>query len=174
MASTPPDESWQRLGRALIARRLDLNPKYKSREVFARDTDMDYRVLFDIENARRTNFGAMTIARIERAYELQNGAIEKFRINPDLTEFPDRTGSASSQLTPGDVAGLYAGPDARLSDIPGGINPDPVKGEMSLAGMTQLPEWWRVEMIMLLRNLTYPDNRGEQLRDARERNGTEG
>lgn len=179
MASTPPDESWQRLGRALIARRVDLNPKYKSREAFARATGMDYRVLFDIENARRTNFGPTTIARIERAYRLAGGSMEKFRANPDLTEFPDRVGEASINLA--DTAGrLSSVPDIQLG-APGDPDPrdvipgDPIsaeKGEVQIWATTVLPWEIRRDLIVHLRWLDQQYDR--QQPETRRENGTEG
>jgi hypothetical protein len=185
VAITPP-EAWERLARALIARRLDLDPKYKSREAFARDTGMDYRVLFDIEKARRTNFGPITITRLERAYKLQNGSIERFLADPDLTEFPDRIGSAAIEIAAPGQGGpprLSAVPDIQLGR-PGDPDPrDPVTGLDGLRDNDEVQLWtltvfdWpiRAGLIKHLRHLEEDRRPPEQRRPGRRAdNGTRG
>jgi hypothetical protein len=87
VATSPIDEGWERVGGALAARRVQIDPSYDKRSAFARETGVDYRVLYDIEKGRRQNFGPKTIAQIEQAYHLPAGAIEAALENPDFVDF---------------------------------------------------------------------------------------
>lgn len=80
VASVPsdPNQRRQRLGELLIRRRLDLDPRYRNRQVFADERGVEYRIVSDIERARRSNFHAVTIAEIERAYKLPAGAVARY------------------------------------------------------------------------------------------------
>lgn len=70
-------EAWKRLGNLLVARRIDLNVTYRNRRAFAADTNLDYRVLYDIERARRDNYTDSTLAAIEKAYKWAPGSIQR-------------------------------------------------------------------------------------------------
>ncbi|MGI5247616.1 hypothetical protein [Dactylosporangium sp. CA-139066] len=58
-------EDWQRLGQAVVARRVELG--MKTRQSFAAAAFMSERVLAEIEKARRSNYDPATIARLEQA-----------------------------------------------------------------------------------------------------------
>lgn len=73
--ATYPAEAWRRLGALLRARRGALSPSYKHRTTFCEATSLDYRVVFDIEQGKRENFGPETLALLERGYELKPGTI---------------------------------------------------------------------------------------------------
>jgi hypothetical protein len=73
-----PNPRRQRLGQLLIRKRLDLDPRYRNRQVFADERGVEYRIVSDIETARRENFQAVTIAELEHAYALAPGAIGRF------------------------------------------------------------------------------------------------
>ncbi|RSN12867.1 hypothetical protein DMB42_11865 [Nonomuraea sp. WAC 01424] len=45
---------------------------------------MDYRVLYDVESARRTNFSDATKRAIEQAYQLKSGAVDRALQGGDL------------------------------------------------------------------------------------------
>ncbi len=79
MTISPGDAlAWGRLGDALIQRRLDLDlHRYRSRRAFCDDRQIDYRVIFDIENAKRSNFGRATLLDIARAYAITPESMER-------------------------------------------------------------------------------------------------
>jgi hypothetical protein len=84
---TPPshqDSAWQRLGELLIRRRVEINPSYAKRSTFCTDTGLDYRVVADIEKARRTNFSRAVIVQLEAGYQLSRGNIERILRGGDL------------------------------------------------------------------------------------------
>lgn len=72
-----PREAWHRLGELLVGRRVEINRDYRNRRAFAVDVDVDYRVLYDIESARRTNYSQPTLRVIEHAYRLAPGSIDR-------------------------------------------------------------------------------------------------
>lgn len=78
-------DDWERLGEQLTRRRVELAPRYGNRTVFAAERGIDYRLAYDIEEARRTNFRRTTLAGIAVAYAvtldsvyatLKNGSLE--------------------------------------------------------------------------------------------------
>lgn len=77
MTTSASAERWQRLGALLIQRRTALYPR-RSRGEFSEATGLSYRLVYDIEQARRTNFGTTVIGGIEAAYRLTSGAIGRF------------------------------------------------------------------------------------------------
>ena len=95
---TYPPAAWQNLGRLLARRRVELDPKWKSRVKFTDDTGLNERLVSDIENARRTSYRATTFEAVEQAYKLASGSLMDALANPHLTEFPHRAGTAS--ITP--------------------------------------------------------------------------
>ncbi len=88
------DERWQRLGRLLVERRVELG--YTNRTRFASDKGFkNTRVLAAIENAERTNFDATTITSIELAYGWRLGSIKNVLDGGDPSIAPAReTGQA--------------------------------------------------------------------------------
>jgi hypothetical protein len=90
---------WGALGAALIRRRVDLG--YNKRTDLARTVGSPaYSVLNDIEIANRTNFDATMIARIERTYKLEYGAIGDFLTGDasTLRVADERAGERSGQV----------------------------------------------------------------------------
>jgi hypothetical protein len=77
-SGTRAAERWQQLGAFLIQRRTQLSPRFHNRGAFCEATGLKYRLIYDIEEARRTNFGASTLAAIEAAYRLEPGTIPRF------------------------------------------------------------------------------------------------
>jgi hypothetical protein len=115
--TSDPSQDRQRLGELLIRRRLDLDGRYRNRQVFADERGVEYRIVSDIERARRANFHAVTIAEIERAYELPPGAIGRFLDGGELEMLPARPMTAGQSpparrrlpvLDDGDEEGLQA------------------------------------------------------------------
>lgn len=67
-------EDWQRLGRLLIARRVNLGHPVRSKFVKAKGLTHG-RTISDVENAKRTNFEPATRALIEQLYEWRPGSL---------------------------------------------------------------------------------------------------
>jgi hypothetical protein len=86
--TSPSQERWQQLGGMLIQRRVELDARYRYRNAFADDTGLDWRLLYDIEKARRANFTRATITAIEVAYRLEPGSIEEFLDGDEDTLIP--------------------------------------------------------------------------------------
>lgn len=76
--TTSAPGQWERLGAILIQRRTALNPQWHGRGAFAEATGLSYRLVYDVEEGRRGNFGGATLAAIESAYQLETGAIRRF------------------------------------------------------------------------------------------------
>lgn len=68
---------WKRLGEMLTARRIELDPRNQNRRRFADRVGINYRVLFDIEQGKRANYGPNMLAAVERAYAWKAGSIEQ-------------------------------------------------------------------------------------------------
>lgn len=78
MPNRPSDE-WERLGEMLVRRRVELDPRYRNRRTFAGDRDSRlYRLFSDIELGKRASYKPATLAAVEKAYELEPGAIGQF------------------------------------------------------------------------------------------------
>jgi hypothetical protein len=75
---TYPPSAWERLGAALIRRRIELDSRYRNRRTFADERHADYRIVNDIELGRRDNYEPATVAALELAYDLPSGAIGRF------------------------------------------------------------------------------------------------
>ena len=75
MPSRPSVAAWQRLGRLLKNRRLQIDPDYSNLTRFCRDRNIDYRLAWDIEKGARTNYREVTLAGVEAAYQLDPGSI---------------------------------------------------------------------------------------------------
>ena len=74
------DDARVRLGKLLNRRRVDIDPRYHNRRIFAEERDVGYFTVLDIELAkpRSLKFEQSTVANLERAYALEHGAIDKF------------------------------------------------------------------------------------------------
>ncbi|WP_143220585.1 hypothetical protein [Actinomadura sp. CNU-125] len=96
------DPSWRRIAALLVSRRIDLDPRYRNRRVFCREKKIEYRVISDIEGARRTNFSTPMITAIEVAYEVAEGSIKAALADSSIKRLPERrtrqtAGTTSSQ-----------------------------------------------------------------------------
>jgi hypothetical protein len=70
-----PSDAWKRLGALLVQRRIELAPRYRKRTAFADDVGIKWRLLYDIERAKRDSFTAETLAAVEVAYQWQRGSV---------------------------------------------------------------------------------------------------
>jgi hypothetical protein len=107
--STGDARAWERLGAQLVQRRTGLDPRYRNRRLFCEERSLDYRLIYDIENARRTNFGAATLAVIEIGYAVEHGSIDVALSGGDLIpagdgDAPSRSaGSSRPPVSEGDA-----------------------------------------------------------------------
>src|SRR6185437_16171420 len=65
---SPSTGHWSKLGELLTLRRVELDPRYQNRTVFCEERGLDYRLAYDIEEARRVNFRKTTLAGVAAAY----------------------------------------------------------------------------------------------------------
>lgn len=82
----PPDQDGarERVGLLLVQRRIEIDPRYRNRRTFAAERGMNWRLLHDIERAKRANFEPETLAAVEVAYDLAPGAIARALAGGDL------------------------------------------------------------------------------------------
>jgi len=89
-------DRWERLGALLIQRRTQLSPRFHNRGAFCEAAGLNYRLVYDIEEARRTNFGRSALAAIEAAYRLTPGAIGRFLAGGKLGTQPVTADAAAA------------------------------------------------------------------------------
>lgn len=95
MPSAPAD-AWKRLGELLVQRRIELAPRYRKRTAFAGDTGIHWRLLYDIERARRKSFTPETLAAVEVAYRWQPGSVARVLAGGDPVPIPEPQAVPSS------------------------------------------------------------------------------
>lgn len=100
MNSTTSAGRWEQLGPLLMQRRVTLSPQWHNRGAFSKATGVDYRLVYDIEEARRTNFGGATLAAIEAAYRLAPGTIGRFLDGGELEMLPSASASSLPRIGP--------------------------------------------------------------------------
>lgn len=81
---SPQNGSWEKLGRLLAGRRTEIDPRWFNRRVFASETGLNWRLLYDVERARRADFRPETLAAFEVAYRLAPGSIGRTLAGGDL------------------------------------------------------------------------------------------
>ena len=144
MTSTANADRWKTLGALLIQRRTALDPRYHNRGAFCEATGLKYRLVYDIEEGRRTNFGTSTLAAIEVAYQLRPSAITAFLAGGELTQDSARAPASVTVLpsspreplvgilTPAekvDAMGEYENVNAQLARLQAeGISPAEARG----------------------------------------------
>jgi hypothetical protein len=69
---------WEQLGVDLESARVELDPRYANLSLFAEERGIDYRLAWDIEHGRRTNYRRPTLRAIEVAYGLETAAIDTY------------------------------------------------------------------------------------------------
>lgn len=79
-----PDRAWLRLGRLLQARRVHIDPAYKNRLAFCSATGLNYKLVQEVEGAKRWTFTDVTFALFEAAYRLTSGSIRRTLAGGDL------------------------------------------------------------------------------------------
>lgn len=76
--------AWQRLGRLLAARRVQVGARYKNKNLFATEREINRRMLWQVESGARDTYRPDTIRAIEAAYELVPGSLERTLAGGDL------------------------------------------------------------------------------------------
>jgi hypothetical protein len=70
-----PAAEWKRLGELLVRQRIELDPRYSNRQLFASERGLNYRTVSDIERGRRDNYEDATITAVEVAYHVAPGSV---------------------------------------------------------------------------------------------------
>jgi hypothetical protein len=75
----PPETEgdWKRLGRLLADRRIEIAARYKNKNLFAEERQINRRMLWAIEAGVRDTYTPDTLRAIERSYMLAPGSIER-------------------------------------------------------------------------------------------------
>lgn len=99
-----------------MRRRIELDPRYANRQVFAAERGINYRIVSSFERGERSNYDASTIAAIEVGYGLRPGAIAgaldggdlgpvaspEPEARPPVPPEPPTSAEAARRLFPGD------------------------------------------------------------------------
>lgn len=83
-----PDANWKRLGEQLVRRRIELDPRYSNRQLFAAERGVNYRVVSDVERGRRDNYEDGTVTALEVAYAVAPGSIGRALAGGGLDPLP--------------------------------------------------------------------------------------
>jgi hypothetical protein len=108
-----PKDAWERLGRLLARRRVELDPAYRSRQKFVEATGLNERLVADLENARRTSYRDTTVYAVENAYKVVSGSLTRALEGGPLAPQPEQTGD------PQGMPGFAIPPDL---EMPPGID----------------------------------------------------
>jgi hypothetical protein len=108
MAGRNGDDSgrWRELGIRLKQRRAILDPRWRNRRAFAEDNHLDYRLIYDIEEARRPNFGLTTLTALEVSYRLRPDSITAFLAGGEFDPVPGAAIPAHDESLASVVAAL--------------------------------------------------------------------
>lgn len=86
-----PTDNWKRLGELLVRRRIELDPRYSVRQLFAAERGINYRTVSDIERGRRDNYEDGTLAAVEVAYGVTRGSVAAALNGGSLEPLPPAT-----------------------------------------------------------------------------------
>jgi hypothetical protein len=70
-------EDWERVGRLLAERRVQISARYANRRAFAEETGLNWRTLYDAEYGKRATFRRETVRAFENAFRLAPGSIDR-------------------------------------------------------------------------------------------------
>jgi hypothetical protein len=108
MPADPTTAAWERLGAMLEQRRVELDPRYKNLALFTGERGINYRLAWDIEAGRRTNYRRPTRRAIEVAYGLRPGEIDTVLSGGHLTPLSGRAAHQPPPVRPEDYEGYPA------------------------------------------------------------------
>jgi hypothetical protein len=106
MPPQQPDDAWAHAGELLVQRRIEIDPRYRNRRLFAEERGLNWRLLHDIERAKRRNFEPETITAVEVAYRLVRGSLGRTLAGGDLEPLPD-DGAPAAEAPPPRLPHLY-------------------------------------------------------------------
>jgi hypothetical protein len=164
MASPPhPDPAWQRLADLLIKRRVDIDVRYRNRRTFCAETDIEYRVISDIEGSRRTNFSRPMISQIENAYRLTPGNIQRILQGGDLEPLEPVLRVSQAEMEAPAASEPKSNPDAdyepSLRDLVGEPRDD-FEREVFAKGAVSVD--YRLKLILMYRHAVEQQKRAEE------------
>lgn len=85
-----------------MRRRIEVDPRYSNRQLFADERGVNYRTISDIERGRRDNYEDATIASLEVAYAVRPGSIRRAVAGGELEPVPSPLRSVASAPPPAD------------------------------------------------------------------------
>ena len=133
-----PTANWKRLGELLVRRRIELDPRYSNRRLFADESGLNYRIVSDVERGRRDNYENQTIAAVEVAYRVLPGSVARVVAGgePALQPVPAPAGAPPPDARPdvpseaefGRLLSLYGDDPVvqKIADQHGGVKKTPV------------------------------------------------
>ena len=94
-------EDWGRVGRMLAARRVQISARYANRRVFADESGLNWRLLYDAERGRRATFKTETVRAFETAYRLEPWSLDTTLAGGPLKPLPAPAEVAVPRQAPG-------------------------------------------------------------------------
>lgn len=98
----PPENetSWKRLGRLLAERRVQIASRYKNKNLFAEERQINRRMLWSIETGARDTYSSKTLRDIESSYMLAADSIERTLGGGELEPAPEPRAGGSMRPVP--------------------------------------------------------------------------
>jgi len=113
-ADTDETRTWKRLGELLTRRRVALDPRYHNRRLFCDERQINYRLVYDIELAKRADFAMATLAAVAQAYAVTFESIQQALDGGELEPIPEAAKPAPRfQVLPGGAGQVPGETDAR-------------------------------------------------------------
>jgi hypothetical protein len=106
------DLAWERLGDELMQRRV-VGLHYRTRSAFCDARQINHRLVFDMEEHKRTNFGRATLLDFARAYKVTADSIEATLHGGHLEPLP----SVPARAAPAPEATVSADLKARITAL---------------------------------------------------------
>lgn len=121
--STADQHARKRLGRLLAARRIELGARYRNKNLFAEERDINRRMLWRLESGADGNYRGDTLRGAESAYMLVPGSLDRSLESGEMERLP-----AAPRLTalPSPPAGRRLSEDDSDEEIAARIKGDPV------------------------------------------------
>jgi hypothetical protein len=143
-----PDGAWARAGELLSQRRVEIDPRYRNRRLFAAERGMNWRLLHDLERAKRTNFEPETLTAFEVAYCLVRGSFMRTLDAGELEPLPGsdvHPGPGPKGPPPTDTAEVkrIAAAILDMADASERANGRPATGDDLFPATTKQAEWER-------------------------------
>lgn len=116
-------KDWERVGPQLAERRVQIDARYANRRLFAEETGLNWRTIYDAEYGKRATFRRDTVASFETAYRLVPGSLARSLAGGPLEPLPPTSLTpvpVRLPVTPGSPA------EEILADLLGRYPGDPV------------------------------------------------